>query len=73
MADSSSNSRINRLRARRKAAGLRPVVLWLPDTRSAAYRARIARQCRDLARLSPDTQALAMAIEREAAHIPGWE
>lgn len=67
-----SKARVARLRARRRANGLRPVVLWLPDTSDTAYRARIAKQCRALARLTLDEQAMAAAIEHEAVQIPGW-
>jgi hypothetical protein len=66
-----SSTRVARLRARRRADGLRPVVLWLPDTTSAAYRARIAEQCARLARLTPDEQAMAAAFER-ATDISDW-
>jgi hypothetical protein len=69
----SSNARVARLRARRRAKGLRPVVLWLPDTSDAAYRARLEEQCRQLAQLTPDEEAMAAAFEREAAQIPGWQ
>jgi hypothetical protein len=31
-------------RAKQRAKGLRPVQLWLPDTRSAAFRAEARRQ-----------------------------
>ncbi len=69
----SSRTRVARLRDRRRAAGLRPVVLWLPDTTNSAYRARIAEQCRQLAVLTADEQAMAEAFEREADQIPGWQ
>jgi len=48
------------------------VVLWLPDTSNAAYRARIDAQCRELARLTVDEQAMAAAFLRAAADIPDW-
>jgi hypothetical protein len=47
------------------------VVLWLPDTTSAAYRARIAEQCARLGRLTPDEQAMAAAFEG-ATDITDW-
>ena len=68
----SSASRVASFRARRQAEGLRPVVLWLPDTGNPAYRARIAEQCRRLGKLTPEQAAMAEAFEREAAQIPGW-
>jgi hypothetical protein len=35
-------------RARLRAQGLRPVQMWLPDTRSEAFRAEISRQMKNL-------------------------
>ena len=64
--------RVSRLRNRRRAAGLREVALWLPDTRNPAYRARLAEQCRRLSQLTADEEAMADAFEREATRIPGW-
>ena len=52
--------------------GARPVVLWLPDTRDPDYRARLADQCRRLAELTADEEAMAAAFEQEAAKMPGW-
>ena len=53
-------------------AGLRPVVVWLPDTTDPDYRARIADQCRRLAALTADEETMASAFEQEAAQTPGW-
>jgi len=52
--------------------GSRPVVLWLPDTRDSGYRARLADQCRRLAELTANEEAMAAAFEQEAAKTPGW-
>jgi hypothetical protein len=52
--------------------GARPVVLWLPNTRDPAYRVRLADQCRRLAQLTADEEAMAAAFEQEAAQTPGW-
>jgi hypothetical protein len=38
--------RVERRRAKLRAAGLRPVQLWLPDTRDAAFAAECHRQSR---------------------------
>jgi hypothetical protein len=53
-------------------AGLRPVVLWLPNTSDHDYRARIADQCRRLAELTADEETMAVAFEKEATQTPGW-
>jgi hypothetical protein len=44
-----SKDRVARWRARRRAGGLRPVVLWLPDTRAPGFAEEAARQSRLLA------------------------
>ncbi len=41
--------RMKDYRARLRAAGLRPVTLWLPDTKSPAFQAEMRRQSRALA------------------------
>ena len=52
MAHSSSHNRSNnaarvaRARARLRAAGLRPVQIWVPDTRAPGFAAECARQSR---------------------------
>ena len=40
----SSRDKVRQHRERLRAQGLRPVQLWVPDTRSAAYRAEAHRQ-----------------------------
>ena len=68
----SSRSRIARHRAPQRARGLRPVVLWLPDERDPAYRARLAEECRRLARLTPEEDAIADDFAQLAAQTGGW-
>jgi Antitoxin MazE-like len=38
--------RVQRRRAKLRAAGLRPVQIWVPDTRGAGFAAGCARQAR---------------------------
>lgn len=51
--------RIARHRAAQRGRGLRPVVLWLPDVNDPDYRARLADECRRLARMTQEEGALA--------------
>ena len=39
-----SRDRVRNHRARLRAAGLRPIQIWVPDTRSANFRAEAHRQ-----------------------------
>jgi hypothetical protein len=45
----SSAERVARRRAAMRAAGLRPIQLWVPDTRSAAFLDECRRQSRLIA------------------------
>jgi hypothetical protein len=71
-ARASSRDRIARHRNAQRARGLRPVVLWLPDVNDPAYRARLADECRRLARLTPDEDAMATDFARLAGRAEGW-
>jgi Protein of unknown function (DUF3018) len=68
----SSRDRIARHRAAQRARGLRPVVLWLPNDRDPAYRARLAEECRRLALLTPEEDAIADDYAQLAAQTSGW-
>jgi hypothetical protein len=54
-------------RSRLRAQGLRPVQLWLPDTRTRAFAEQAADDMRLLAELPPEDQALLDAFERSMA------
>jgi hypothetical protein len=56
--------RVARRRAKLRAAGLRPVQLWLPDTRGAEF----AEECRRQSRRIVDSETDASRVEDEA-----WE
>jgi hypothetical protein len=64
--------RIARHRAAQRERGLRPVVLWLPDVNDPAYRARLAEECRRLAQLTPDEDAMASGFAHLAEQTGGW-
>lgn len=48
-----SRDRVRSHRERMRAAGMRPIQLWVPDTRSAAFRTQAHRQSLAVAQ-SPD-------------------
>ena len=68
----SSRDRIARHRAAQRKRGLRPVVLWLPDVNDPAYRARLAEECRRLARLTPEEDVMAGGFAQLAGRSEGW-
>jgi hypothetical protein len=51
---------------------LRQVVLWLPDTNNPGYRARLAEECRRLARLTPQEDAAMTGFAQLAERTEGW-
>jgi hypothetical protein len=67
-----TRERIARHRSAQRERGLRAVTIWLPNVNDPAYRARIADECRRLAKLTPDQEAMVEAFERNAGETPGW-
>jgi len=51
---------------------LRAVVLWLPDVTDPGYQARLAEECRRLAKLTPDETAMAAGFARLAGRTEEW-
>jgi hypothetical protein len=45
MAQSSSAGRVQRRRNKLRAQGLRPLQIWIPDTRAPGFAQEYARQC----------------------------
>lgn len=64
--------RVRRHRDGLRAAGLRPVQIWVPDTRSAEFVAELRRQCLVLKKDPAEQEAIAFC-EEAAASIEGWE
>jgi Protein of unknown function (DUF3018) len=67
MPKSSSAQLVQRFRARQRTKGLRPVQVWLPDTRTAAFAAQVAHDIAAVADLAPDDDAMLDAFEDIAA------
>jgi hypothetical protein len=51
-------------RARLRAKGLRPIQLWLPDSRTATFARQAAHDMRALAELPPEDESLLDAFEQ---------
>ncbi len=63
----SSSELVQRFRDRQRTRGLRPVQVWLPDTRTAAFAAQVAHDIAAVAGLAPDDDAMLDAFEGIAA------
>jgi hypothetical protein len=67
MASSGSRDKVRTYRARMRARGLRPVQIWVPDTRTAKFRAAAHRQSLVIARSEGerDDQAFSDAVSEQ--------
>jgi Antitoxin MazE-like len=63
MARSSAAKAVQRFRDRQRTKGLRPVQLWLPDTRKASFAAQVAHDIAAVAGLSAEDAAMLNAFE----------
>ena len=66
-----STSKVARHRERMRAAGLRPVQFWVPDTRSPEFAAQVRQQCQNLKNDSAEAGVLRFS-EEAVTHIEGW-
>ncbi len=66
-----SSGKVARHRERMRAAGLRPVQFWVPDTRSPEFVAQVRQQCQNLNGDPAETDVLRFT-EAAAAHVEGW-
>ncbi len=65
-------SKVARHRERMRAAGLRPVQFWVPDTRSPEFAAQVRQQCQKLKGDLAEAEVLRFT-EEAATHIEGWK
>ena len=71
-AANSTNNKLTRHRERMRAAGLRPVQFWVPDTRAPDFVALVRLQCQALAKDPAETEVLGFT-EQAATLIASWE
>lgn len=67
-----TDDKVKRHRARLRAAGLRPLQLWVPDTRTPEFAHDLRRQCMALRNDPAEADALRFA-EEAATRVEGWE
>ena len=67
-----SAGKVARHRARMRAAGLRPVQFWVPDTSSPEFAAQVRQQCQSL-KGDPSEADILRFTEAAATHVAGWE
>lgn len=67
-----STEKVARHRERLRANGMRPIQLWVPDTRASDYINRIRQQCLALRNDSAELDVLAFT-EAAADDTEGWK
>jgi Protein of unknown function (DUF3018) len=67
----STAERVKKHRDALRAAGLRPVQIWVPDTRSAGFAAECRRQSRLVARAAEHEADTLLWLE-QVADTDGW-
>lgn len=67
-----STGKVARHRERMRAAGLRPVQFWVPDTRSPEFAAQVRQQCQNL-KSDPAEAEVLRFTEDAASQVEGWE
>ena len=65
-------SKIARHRERLRAAGMRPVQFWVPDTRTPEFVAQVRSQCLALKGDAVEAEAIGF-VEAAAITVEGWE
>jgi hypothetical protein len=67
---SAVTDRVRKHREQLRAAGLKPVQIWVPDTRSASFREKCKRESLSLANDPLETETVAWIAE--VADTDGW-
>ncbi|MFT0533813.1 antitoxin MazE family protein [Castellaniella hirudinis] len=73
MAAAHVNTRVQKHRKTLRRAGLRPVQLWVPDTRQPGFAEECRRQCRLAAEADRADAHLDELMSEAIADIDGWD
>lgn len=66
------NSRVQKHRAALRMAGLRPVQIWVPDTRRPGFAEECRRQCRLVAQADMADTSMQPFMDEALADVDGW-
>lgn len=67
------NDRVKKHRDALRMAGLRPVQIWVPDTRQAGFAAECQRQSALIAQAESANQDVITMLDEASNDIEGWE
>lgn len=73
MAGSTVNSRVQKHRAALRLAGLRPVQIWVPDTRRPGFAEECARQSGLVAKFDSSDQEIHTLLDEAILDNDGWD
>lgn len=66
------NSRVQKHRDALRMAGLRPVQIWVPDTRRPDFAEECRRQCRLAAQADIADRSMQRFMDEALAEVDGW-
>lgn len=66
------NERVQKRRDTMRQAGLRPVQIWVPDTRRPGFAEECRRQCRIAAQADAADPGLDEFMDAALADVDGW-
>lgn len=66
------NERVQKHRDALRTAGLRPVQLWVPDTRRPGFAAQCRRQSRPIAKADRADAQLQRLMDEALVELDGW-
>lgn len=72
MANTHVNQRVQKHRDSLRMAGLRPVQIWVPDTRRPGFEAECQRQCKLVATADQADTNTEPLMEDALLNIEGW-
>ena len=67
------NDRVKKHRDALRMAGLRPVQIWVPDTRQAGFAAECERQSQLIAQAESTNPDIVTMLDQAIHDIEGWE
>jgi hypothetical protein len=73
MATTHVNARVQKHRTALRMAGLRPVQIWVPDTRRPEFADECRRQCRLVAEADLIDNDMLQFMDEALADMDGWE
>lgn len=72
MATTNVNERVQKHREALRRSGLRPIQIWVPDTRRPGFAEECRRQCRLAARDDLADAALRQFMDEALEDVDGW-